>query len=184
MNDTPAMTSAGAAVTCRVAPGDMAAFEAVLRTIMATGAAFPGHISGEVLRGALSADGRDYHVLFRFVDEAQLEAWMHSPERQALIREIDPFRRVQQERRLTGLEAWFDLPVAGQKAPSRDRMAFVTWLAIWPLVSLALWQLTQHLGALPFLLRTAVTTIVVTLAMTYLVMPRVVRIAAPWLTPA
>jgi antibiotic biosynthesis monooxygenase (ABM) superfamily enzyme len=33
-------------------------------------------------------------VLFRFVDEAQLEAWMQSPQRQALIRQIDPFRRV------------------------------------------------------------------------------------------
>jgi antibiotic biosynthesis monooxygenase (ABM) superfamily enzyme len=72
----------------------MAAFEDVLRTIMATGAAFPGHVSGEVLRGASGADGRDYYVLFRFVDEAQLEAWMQSPQRQALIRQIDPFRRV------------------------------------------------------------------------------------------
>lgn len=63
-------------------------------------------------------------------------------------------------------------------------MALLTWLGIWPLVSLVLWWLAPRLGTLPFLVRTALSTAIVVLAMTYLVMPRLARLAAPWLTAA
>ena len=60
-------------------------------------------------------------------------------------------------------------------------MAVLTWIGIWPLVSAVLWFLTPDLMALPFLVRTAVNSAVLVLAMTYVVMPWLVRIADPWL---
>jgi antibiotic biosynthesis monooxygenase (ABM) superfamily enzyme len=58
-------------------------------------------------------------------------------------------------------------------------MAVITWLGIWPLVSLALWLVAPALGGLPFLLRTAFTTAIFVLAMTYVVMPRLARTMDP-----
>ncbi len=71
----------------------------------------------------------------------------------------------------------------GRPPPSRHRMAALSWLGIWPLVSLALWGLAPGLAGLPFLARTALTSAVVVVLMTYLVMPRLARLAAPWLQP-
>ena len=60
-------------------------------------------------------------------------------------------------------------------------MAFVTWLGIWPLVSLALWLLAPYLVALPFLIRTGALSALIVLTMTYVVMPQLAQLAAPWL---
>ena len=85
-------------------------------------------------------------------------------------------------RQLTGLEAWFDLP-PGIPTPPRSRMALLTWIGIWPLVSMVLWLLAPHLNALPFLVRTAINSAILVLAMTYVVMPWLVRVADRWLRP-
>jgi antibiotic biosynthesis monooxygenase (ABM) superfamily enzyme len=67
-----------------------------------------------------------------------------------------------------------------QPQPSRHRMAALTWLGICPLVSVLLRFLAPDLTTLPFLARTALITAAAVLAMTYLVMPRLVRLAALW----
>jgi uncharacterized protein len=110
----------------------------------------------------------------------RLRAWESSPERRALVERIDALTIGGRRRELTGLEAWFDLP-PGQLPPSRHRMAFVTWLGIWPLVSLALWLLAPYLVTLPFLLRTGTLSGLIVLIMTYVVMPQLTRLAEPLL---
>jgi antibiotic biosynthesis monooxygenase (ABM) superfamily enzyme len=57
----------------------------------------------------------------------------------------------------------------------------VTWLGIWPLVSLALWLLAPYLSVLPFLLRTATLSALIVLIMTYVVMPQLTKLAEPLL---
>jgi antibiotic biosynthesis monooxygenase (ABM) superfamily enzyme len=172
--------TAGVIVTCRVPRARVPAFEAALRDILRAGAGQPGHVSAEVLRGAPGARACDYHIIYRFADAASLAAWEAGETRRSLLARLAPLMEEAGRRSLSGLEAWFDLPQDGAP-PSRHRMAAVTWLGIWPLVSLALWQLAPHLGALPFLARTAITSGAVVLAMTYLVMPRLARLADPWL---
>ncbi len=151
-----------------------------MREPQRTGAARPGRVSGEVLRGSAGPTGRDYHIIYRFTDTASLMAWETSDERQAIVRRLAPLMTETGRKPLTGLEAWFELP-GGTAPPPRGRMALITWIGIWPVVSLALWQLVPRLDDLPFLLRTGVTTGIVVLIMTYLVMPRLARIADPWL---
>ena len=169
-------------VSRRVAPDQGAAFEAALRELLDLAASQPGHRAGEVLRGQSASDGRDYHIVYRFADDASLRAWEAVPARRALVERIDKLAGEAGRRRLTGLEAWFDLP-PGQAPPPRHRMALLTWVGIWPLVSLALWAVAPRLGSLPFLARTAFITALTVLAMTYVVMPRLARFAAPWLQP-
>ena len=170
----------GVVVTRRVPLANEAAFEALLRQLIQVASTQPGWVASDVLRGAVHNGEREYFIVYRFADEARLRAWDMSPERRALVARIDPLTVGERRRELTGLEAWFDLP-PGQPPPSRHRMAVITWLGIWPLVSLALWFLGPYLAKLPFVLRTGVLSASLVLTMTYLVMPRLVKLAGPWL---
>jgi antibiotic biosynthesis monooxygenase (ABM) superfamily enzyme len=72
-------------VTRRVQPGQVAAFEAGLRELIAAASRQPGHLSTEVLRGSSARRGREYHIVYRFADEQSLRAWHASPVRRALV---------------------------------------------------------------------------------------------------
>jgi antibiotic biosynthesis monooxygenase (ABM) superfamily enzyme len=169
----------GVVVTRRVPVAKVDAFEGALRELMQIAAKQPGQVAGDVLRGALRGGEREYFIVYRFADETRLRAWEASPERRALVRRINPLTLGGRHHELTGLEAWFDLPPG--PSPPLHRMAFVTWVGIWPLVSLALWLLAPRLVALPFLLRTAALSALLVLAMTYVIMPQLAKLAAPWL---
>ena len=160
-------------------------FETALADLIAAAEPY-GRASAEILRGPPTQAGRLYHVVYRFADEAALSAWEASDQRQALAARAEALAIGGAggggTRRLTGLEAWFDIP--GQAPPSRHRMALLTWVGIWPLVSLALLLLAPLLAGYPFLARTALTSALLVLTMTYLVMPLLARAASRWLYPA
>ena len=60
-------------------------------------------------------------------------------------------------------------------------MVVVTWIGIWPLVSITLWLVAPLYADLPFLLRTAITSALLVCAMTYFVMPFLARKGERWL---
>lgn len=167
----------------RALPGHEAAYEALVREMFAS---MRGH------RGFLGADllpperaGEDYQVVVNFADEDALLAWDDSEDRAAVHARMREHAVGEPEhRRLSGLEAWFaPAVVPASMHPPRHRMALVTWLGIWPTASLVLWLVAprlQDLG-LPFLVVTLVNTVLITLLMTYVVMPRLTRITRPFL---
>jgi hypothetical protein len=61
-------------------------------------------------------------------------------------------------------------------------MALITWLGIWPTASFFLYFLSPYIEPLPYLLRTAIVTGLVVIAMTYLLMPRLVQVFKTWLS--
>ena len=87
---------------------------------------------------------------------------------------------------LSGLETWFALPASATKAaPPRWKMALVTWSGIFPLVLLSSHTVAPLLG--PWLhpaLVVLVATGLIVVAMTWLVMPTLVRLLVGWLYPA
>jgi uncharacterized protein len=172
----------GVVATRRVPVANVEAFETALRELKRIAAQQPGMVACDVLRGAVRGGEREYFVVYRFADEARLRDWDASPERRALVGRIDALAVGARRHELTGLEAWFDLP-PGQLPPPRHRMALVTWLGIWPIVSLALWLVAPYLVALPFVLRTGTLSALVVLIMTYAVMPWLAKLAEPWLRP-
>src|SRR6266568_6513560 len=170
----------GVVVSRSVPMANVEAFETALGELKQISSKQPGQIACDVLRRTLTRGVRDYFIAYRFADEMRLRAWESSPERRTLVERIDALTIGGRRHELTGLEAWFDLP-PGQLPPPRHRMAFVTWLGIWPLVSLTLWLLAPYLLALPFLLRTATLSALIVLIMTYVVMPQLTKLAEPLL---
>lgn len=172
----------GVVVTRCVPQANVSQFEHGLRELVGVACSQPGYVSAEILRGSVRPEGRWYYIVYRFSSETTLRAWENSRQRQSMVEFLDPFTIDAGRHELTGIEAWFDLP-PGLPPPPRFRMAILTLIGIWPLVSVVLWLLAPHLTALPFLLRTAVNSTVLVIAMTYWVMPWLVRLADQWLRP-
>ena len=85
---------------------------------------------------------------------------------------------------MTGMEHWFTLPGAPRALPPpRHKMAAVTWLAIFPLVSVIGPGINTAAAAAPALVRTMLTAAILVTLMTYVVMPLMTRLFARWLFP-
>jgi uncharacterized protein len=174
-----------ATVTRRVKPGHEAAYEAFLAGISDAAKAFPGYLGEEVFRSAPGGTG-EYRIVYRFDSPAHLRAWLDSPERAAWLQQAEPHvTNPLRTQFLTGLEGWFTLPTQpGTPPPPPYKMALVTWVTIFPLITLVVVASAPLIGGLPLLPRLAVTTLVTVSLMTWVVMPRVTRLLSAWLYPA
>jgi uncharacterized protein len=171
-------------VTRRVKPGHEPFYESFLEGIIADAARFPGHLGVEVFRPATASTG-EYQVVYRFDTSEHLDAWLHSDERAAWLERAEPHvvgpMRMQV---LTGLETWFTLPDRpGIPPPPPHKMALLTWVAIFPLITIVVIVLEPLLERLALVPRLAVTTAVTVPIMTWVVMPRVTRLLRGWLYP-
>lgn len=171
----------------RVKPGKEKAFEETMSGMIQAAMTFEGHLGANVLRPT-SSNASQYRIIFKFDRMSNLHCWETSQIRHEwLIRLAD---LTQDEDRsklqvLTGLETWFTLPTQESVVPPpRYKMALLTWLAIFPLISLINLLFGPVLNQLPLLIRSLVLTAVLVFLMTYAVMPRVTRLFAHWLYPS
>jgi uncharacterized protein len=174
-------------VTRRIKPGHEAAYEAFLAGISGAARAFPGYLGIEVFRPTPGGPGQDleYRTVYRFDSLAHLRAWLDSPERAAWLQRAEPHvAGPMRTQVLTGLESWFTLPSQpGTPPPPPYKMALVTWVTIFPLITLVVVATAPLLGSLPLVARLGVTTGVTVPLMTWVVMPRVTRLLHRWLYP-
>lgn len=171
-------------VTRRVKPGHEPFYEQFLNGIITAASQFPGHLGVEVFRPE-SASAGEYRTVYRFDTAEHLRAWRDSDERAAWIERAEPHvigpMRTQL---LTGLETWFTLPRRpGTPPPPRYKMALLTWVTIFPLITLVVLVVGPLLEGLALVPRLAVSTAVTVPIMTWLVMPRVTRLLRNWLYP-
>ena len=168
----------------RVRPGREEEFEGWVSGLLAAANEFPGYLGSEVLRPA-RPDDDEYRIVFRFDHASNLGRWESSEERRRLLSEVRPLLHEEEKVHvLTGLETWFTLPwEPGEPAPPRYKMAVVTWLAVFPLITAIFILFRPLLSQLPFVLRTMVLTITMVTLMTYVVMPRMTRLFSFWLYP-
>jgi antibiotic biosynthesis monooxygenase (ABM) superfamily enzyme len=106
------------------------------------------------------------------------------------LRSAQGLAQVTRTERRTGIEGWFDEPVAGEvstpstagrTAPPRWKQATTIWLVFFPLSLLTTVTLGELLASVPVVFRVAITTIVLTPVMTYLVLPWVTARLDWWL---
>lgn len=149
---------------------------------------FPGFLGGGWLRS--SATSSDYHVVFRFESEADLDAWMRSDARRLWLRTGRPIADDVVMHRLSGVEGWFEpqsnlthaVKVIGGPPP-RWKQALTIGGAFYLVSLLVNSILTPHLMELHVGLRTAVVVLICTPIMIYLVMPYLTRRLHRWLRP-
>ena len=157
------------------------AYEALILGMFESMKRFPGFLGAELLPPTELND--TYQVVSRFSSKEDLARWDISSERKLWHERLKPVSDGDPEYRLmTGLEAWFSLPEAPTtQKPVRLKMAFITWLGIWPTVSFLLYFVAPQIDSLPFLAKTGFITCAVVLIMTYLVMPQLAKKFNHWL---
>ncbi len=175
---------ASATISQRIEPACEQAYEALLAGIHDEAKEFGGFLRREVIKSTVGNHLEYTHVI-HFEDEAYLHRWEHSPERHAWLSRMSSIAvHTTPLQVLTGLETWFTLsPDKPIVPPPRYKMAIVTWLAIFPLITLISSATAPIFGDLPIVVHVlAVTTVVVPL-MTYVIMPRMTRLFRRWLYP-
>jgi antibiotic biosynthesis monooxygenase (ABM) superfamily enzyme len=83
------------------------------------------------------------------------------------------------KRHHTGREAPVARPSA---APPRYKLALVTWVGAYMLITVLLALLGPAIASWPLALRTLVLSVTMVAALTWVVMPRLTRLFRPWLS--
>ncbi len=175
------MTEVSRIVHRRAKPGCDEAYQRLARAMLEASSQFPGYISAVVIPPKRA--GQEFHIVQRFASEEDLDRWTHSDESGAWHERLCPVVEAGPEYRLlSGRDLWCaPEPAAPGSPPAQWRLAVVTWLGIYPVVALCLWLVLPLLEGMPYLLKIAVLTIMVVVAMSYVIMPRLVRWMGWWL---
>ena len=172
-------------VTRRVRPGHEASYEQFLAGIIAAASEFPGHLGVEVFRPQDATTG-EYRTVYRFDTPEHLRRWLDSDEHAAWLERAEPHViGPMRTSFVTGLESWFTLPgKPGVAPPPPYKMALLTWITIFPLITGVIVVLGPLIKDLPLVPRLGITTAITVPLMTWVVMPRVTRLLSGWLYPA
>ena len=124
-----------AVIATRVKPGCEEAFRSWEQRIAQAQARSPG-FQGYRFEPPIPGVQDDWLAILRFDCEANLQIWMHSPERQALLRESEPFIEEFRARIVrSGFDHWF---TSGEAAagPPPWKQNMVVLLLLYPVVFL------------------------------------------------
>jgi uncharacterized protein len=168
-----------------VRPGAAPHYEEWLGRIMPIAHDLPGHLGTHVIRPTTAAE--PYTIVLRFLDSERLDAWMGSDQRRELIAEITPsLSSPDAFEARPGAAFWFTPAMAGSRVPIRWKQAALTLIVIYPLTVLVPAGLAPLFRASPWLgeqpQRGLLVTICMVLLVVYLIMPRLTRWLAVWLT--
>lgn len=72
----------------------------------------------------------------------------------------------------------------GPPRPPRHKMALLTWAGAWAMITLILQVLSPAIATWPLPLRTLAISVLMVLALTWVVIPALTRAFAGWLAPA
>jgi len=171
-----------AVIRHNVQPGMAALYEQWLKTIIPVAAAFPGHLGVNILRPPAGTDS--YVVTLHFASMRTAQSWFNSGERTHLMQEVLPLLASKENVETnTGIEFWFDAP--GQRRAPPYKQFLLTLSVILPLTMIVPWALGQLTPWMPllgqYLVSHVLVAAVIVALMTYVIMPRLTRLAAGWL---
>lgn len=154
---------------------------------------FPGFLGSGWVRGGEDSD--IWYMLYRFRDIDTLESWERSAERREWLESASSFAHQLRSERRTGIEGWFDAPLADSvhtstsvsepapPSPPRWKQAVTIWLGFFPVNLVGTWLLlfVPTFAEWPLYARIALSTLIFTPIMTYWMLPFVTRLLRPWL---
>ena len=175
-------------ITRTIAPGHRDEMVAWIRAGSALAARFDGFLGHGWVRPG--PDSHEWHMLYRFADEESLALWEASPQRAWWLGAAQGLVGESRVERRTGIEGWFDPPVAtdvqdlrpAAPAPPRWKQATVIFLVFYPLSVLANWAAGHTIAGWPLPLRVLAVVLVMTPVMTYAALPWITRRMERWLT--
>jgi antibiotic biosynthesis monooxygenase (ABM) superfamily enzyme len=162
-----------------VRPDQRKAFERWADDVLGVAASFPGNLGASLLHPGPGSS--EYHLVYRFVDDASLAAWERSTERRSALAHVEDMVDDERYARVTGLDSFFTRP--GTSGP-RWRLTVLTIAAVFAITSLFQLVVTPHLGGWPVELRLLLSAGVVVLLLGHVVMPALTRVLARWLHPS
>jgi antibiotic biosynthesis monooxygenase (ABM) superfamily enzyme len=172
-------------IATRIKPGSEAAYRAWEQRIAAAQSKAPG-FQGYRFEPPLPGVQEDWLAILRFDSEANLQAWLDSPERRKLLEEAKPFTEEFHARiARSGFDQWFKFPTG--QAPAVWKQNMLLLLMLYPVVFLFSYfvqtpVLLQRVG-LSFAVALFVGNVVSTLLLNYLV-PWISDRFSWWLQPA
>lgn len=165
---------------CHARPGLGPQCQALLQGLFEASRQFPGCVSASLIPPATAQEA--HQLVQRFAAPADLARWQASPEWAQWRERLEPVAQVLDRAPLEGLQTWSAPPLpAPVMVPPKWKLTVVSWLGIFPLVSVSLGVLGPLLQSWPFLARIFVVTVLVVSLMSYVVMPRLVAWMAWWL---
>ena len=183
--DPPASDPVTISITRTVSPDRAKEVAAWARAGQDLLAASPGYLGSGWVRP--DPDSPQWHMLFRFADQASLCVWEDSPERAWWIASAQGLVEDSAVERRTGIEGWFDEPMsveiipAHPATPPRWKQMVSIFIVFFPLSLGANAALAAVTDGWPLVWRVLTVVLIVTPVMTYIAMPLVTRALRPWL---
>lgn len=165
----------------RVKAGARPRYEAWLEKILRTANGYPGYQGRHVVRPS-EPDG-EYVIMLRFATHDDARGWIESDDRRGLVAEIRELIEADDTLLQGGIDFWFTLPT--ERRPPAWKQWLVTTSVIAPLTMIVppllapLFEAARPLGA--YGVRHVVTAAVIVAIVTFVVMPRYVRLLRGWL---
>lgn len=184
MSEAGAIDDANEPVTVlvarRVRPGKEVEFERWASELTRAASAFDGFLGAGLLRPGHV--GELWHVVYRFASSRELARWEQSATRAELLAHGEQVMSTTHERRVTGLETWFEVPGRTAPAPPKWKMFVVTSIVIFVLqlmLNLVLYRVVSApIAVVP---RVALISFSVSALMTWVVQPQLARLLEAWL---
>lgn len=162
-----------AVISTRIKPGHEAAYrqwEQRIAAAQSKAAGFQGYRFEPPIPGVQD----DWLAILRFDTEANLQAWLDSPERQKLLQEADAFTQEFHARIVrTGFDQWFPIEAGDTSPPAAWKLNMVVLLFLYPIVFVfGAWVQTPLLmkwGRIPFWLALFIGNVVSVVLLNYLV---------------
>ncbi|WP_211190677.1 antibiotic biosynthesis monooxygenase [Actinomycetospora sp. TBRC 11914] len=182
--DGEAARPATVVVSHTVAPREEAAFLAWQDRMTVAESRSPGFLGSELFRPVPGVQD-DWTAVYRFASAADLEAWLASDERRALLDEGSRFRDFRLRTVAGAFGSW--IPGSGRGGASDGPPSWKTALSVlvglYPTVVLLTLALSAVWPSGPLWAALLVGNVASVALLTWVVMPVVTRALAPWLTP-
>ncbi|MCB0914592.1 MAG: antibiotic biosynthesis monooxygenase [Actinobacteria bacterium] len=170
-------------ITTRVKPGSEEWFRQWQATMLSREQEFPGFL-GQHIQAPISGVTDEWVSIIAFAGDEQLRAWMHSPDRKALLKEsashVDRFDVRPSQ---SAFESWFAGAESGMRPPPAWKLSAIVLLVLYPVVMLEIFTLNQWLASWGTALATFIGNAVSVALTGFLLIPWASRLLRWWLVP-
>jgi uncharacterized protein len=176
---TPGPETVTAVMSQRVKPDAWGAFRDAHSRIVLTMSRFPGFLSCELAEPVPGVQD-DHVIVFVFDSRQHLDRWLESDERRRVLELVEPL--IEGERTLNvvgGFAGWFEID--GAPGPPRWKQGVAVLVALYPTTLLLGFLQRTFAADAPWVPALFVSNVVGIAILTWLLMPLVTRLLAPWL---